>query len=92
MLKSMRYGVPYVTSKNAIMGGEIFNIHHGVDAMLMDNFSEFANILVKLFEIKRSISKWEEGQRIIITLKELWIKWWMIYKRHKLCTKNAVRM
>ncbi|MEB8347235.1 glycosyltransferase [Flavobacteriaceae bacterium KMM 6898] len=48
VLKSMGYGVPYISKKNAITGGEIFNIENGVNGVLYENDAELKDIILDI--------------------------------------------
>jgi len=43
--KSMGYGVPYISSKDAITGGELLNIHNGKDGIIMDDESQLTEVI-----------------------------------------------
>lgn len=43
--KSMGYGVPFVTRKDAITGGEIYHITSGVNGVMYDKDEELVNII-----------------------------------------------
>lgn len=53
VLTSMGYGTPFITKKDAITGGEIFNIENGVNGVLYENSGELANILKDIQENKK---------------------------------------
>jgi glycosyltransferase involved in cell wall biosynthesis len=53
VLKSMGYGVPYISKKNAITGGEIFNIENGVSGILYEEDSELTDIIIDIAKDKK---------------------------------------
>lgn len=50
VLESMGYGVPFVSSKNAITGGELFNVHDGVDGVVMESEEDLATVVKDISE------------------------------------------
>lgn len=48
VLESMGYGVPYISSKDAITGGELLNVHNGVDGVIMDNENQLTEIILDI--------------------------------------------
>ncbi|WP_282056651.1 glycosyltransferase [Maribacter luteus] len=52
VLKSMGYGVPFITQRSAITGGEILNIKDGVNGVLFDDDIELKNIILDIADNK----------------------------------------
>ncbi len=56
VLKSMGYGVPYVTQEDAITGGEIFNIKNGENGVIYDSPDRLSDII---YDAYVNISKYK---------------------------------
>jgi len=61
--KAMGYGVPYITTKNAFTGGEIFDIHDGVDGVLMDSLEDLPAVLTDIAEHRDKYIEYGEKAR-----------------------------
>jgi len=61
VLKSMGYGTPFITMRNAITGGEMLNIKDGVNGVLYDKDSDLASILADISDNKQKYI--DMGQR-----------------------------
>jgi glycosyltransferase involved in cell wall biosynthesis len=58
VLASMAHGVPFVTSKDAITGGEIFNIKNGENGILYDgSVNELVNVIKFILNNPSNISE-----------------------------------
>lgn len=60
VLKSMGYGVPFITSKDAITGGELFNIVNNENGVLYSSNEELYGILERLKREKIAFIKMGE--------------------------------
>ncbi len=47
VLKSMGYGIPFITRRNAITGGERLNIIDKTNGLFYDNYAELVEIIIK---------------------------------------------
>lgn len=53
VLKSMGYGVPYITMADAITGGERLNITHNINGILYENENDLKEILLDIIKNKQ---------------------------------------
>lgn len=52
VLESMGYGVPFITSHDAITGGEAFNIMNGKNGLRMDDISKLKDVILDIDQNK----------------------------------------
>lgn len=57
VLESQGYGTPFITTKNAITGGEIFNIDNGRTGVLLENAREMKNAIL---DVAQNPSKYKK--------------------------------
>lgn len=57
VLKSMGYGVPFVTMRDAITGGEIFNIEDKVNGVILDSYSDLKTLLLETLTNKEKFTE-----------------------------------
>lgn len=50
VLESMGYGVPFITTKDAVTGGELFNVHDGIDGIVMNSPEELPRVIGDVFD------------------------------------------
>ncbi len=53
VLESMGYGTPFVTSADAITGGEVFNIVDNINGVLMSDVTKLKDVLLDISENKQ---------------------------------------
>lgn len=80
VLESMGYGVPFITHSNAITGGEVLNIHNGIDGVIFEDDHDLVNIIKeisinpsKYIEMGQAAKKFYDQNRTIDHMaKGLW--------------------
>lgn len=68
VLKSMGYGVPFITRINSITGGESLNIVNGENGILYENINELVSVLIE------TIQNPEKYYQMSINAREFYIK------------------
>ncbi|WP_150452529.1 glycosyltransferase [Arenibacter lacus] len=63
VLKCMGYGVPFITQKSAITGGEILNIEDGVSGVLYCNDADLKDIILDITKYKSKYVKMGENAK-----------------------------
>ena len=63
VLKSIGYGVPFITKRTAITGGEIFNIIDNFNGIIYEDDSELSGIIENIYEEKEKFIDFGKNAR-----------------------------
>lgn len=61
VLESMGHGVPFVTSKTAITGGELFNITHNYNGLIIEDVGQLKEIIKYIYTKKETFLEMGEN-------------------------------
>lgn len=64
VLESMGYGVPFITTKNAITGGELLNVHNGIDGLVLEDEKQLTAVIRDVSENSQRYIKMGEKAKI----------------------------
>ncbi len=64
VLESMGYGVPFITTKDAITGGEILNIQHDKNGLALDSVGQISSVILDISRDPAKYLKYGEQAKL----------------------------